>query len=149
ATCMSSHRRRRRTMAAFGRAGHRASVRRGLPRQLCAELARGWLVLEGTAAIGAPVRAHDRPEVDGLTSYNVVNTLPNAVYELVVGGAVVRDRGVEQEGVLEHHAQLGGPGGEGHLAQVGAVDEDPPVLLVVEAGDQCGDGGLPGAAGAD
>ncbi len=51
------------------------------------------------------------------------------VDEVGVGGVgagvaqVLRDRGVEQEGVLEHHAQLGGPRGEGDLAQVRTVDE--------------------------
>src|SRR6266511_1713862 len=75
--------------------------------------------------------------------------------QVVVGGVglgvaqVLRDRGVEQEGVLEHHAQLRSPRLEGDLAQVGAVDEDPAGLGVVEAGDQGGDRGFPGAAGAD
>src|SRR5262249_20112014 len=55
-----------------------------------------------------------------------------------VGG----DRSVEQEGVLEHHAQLAGQRGAGDLAQVGAVEQDPAVLRVVKAGDQAGDRGL-------
>src|SRR5215470_10720308 len=41
---------------------------------------------------------------------------------------VVGDRGVKQEGVLEHHAQLGRERGSGDLAQVGAVDQDLAVL---------------------
>src|SRR5215207_2063851 len=49
---------------------------------------------------------------------------------------VVGDRAAEQEGVLEHDAELAPVADELDVPEVGAVDADGSLVRVVEAGDQ-------------
>jgi hypothetical protein len=54
-------------------------------------------------------------------------------------------RGVQEVGLLADHAHDGGEVSEPHVADVDAVDVDTAAGGVVEAGDQCGEGGLAGS----
>ena len=62
---------------------------------------------------------------------------------------VVHDRVAEQEGVLQHDADLPAQAGARHIAHVEAVDRTAPPRHIVEARDQVDDGGLAGAGRAD
>ncbi len=64
-------------------------------------------------------------------------------------GDVLPDRRREQERVLEHHADLGRERGQGIVADVAAIDPDPPVGRVVEPEDQAGECGLADPGGPD
>jgi hypothetical protein len=75
--------------------------------------------------LGAAQRAHDSVVAVGQGADELVQVRRlRGVGQVGVAGAgagvaqVVGDRGVEQEGVLEHHAQLAGQRGAGDLAQV-------------------------------
>ncbi len=59
---------------------------------------------------------------------------------------VLRDRAVEEIGVLAHHRDEAAELIEGEVAQVVAADHDAPPLRVVEAEEEPGDGGLARAA---
>ena len=56
---------------------------------------------------------------------------------------------VEEEGLLGDHADVGGEGSEGEIAQINAIEADTALLGVIEARDEVSEGGLAGAAGAD
>ena len=60
-------------------------------------------------------------------------------------GDVVADRGREQEGLIEHDADLAAKGVQGHVTNVGAVDAHRTALGVMEAWQQEGRGRLAGS----
>ena len=64
-------------------------------------------------------------------------------------GDVLRDRAVEQERLLQHHADLLAQGLQSTAPARRAVDQDLPLVRVVEAAEQVDQRGLAGAAGAD
>ena len=64
-------------------------------------------------------------------------------------GDVVAHRDREQEGLVEHHPDVGPQAGQGQVPHVVAVDADGSVLDVVEAGQQAGHGRLAGAGPTD
>ena len=61
---------------------------------------------------------------------------------------VVHHRVVEEEGVLQHDADLAPQAGQGHIPHVDAVDAHRPLTHIVKAGDEADDGGLARARGA-
>jgi len=74
---------------------------------------------------------------------------------LFARGVRAAEQQVAVDGVVEEHRVLGDDGdvaaqvGEAHRAHVVAVDGDPAGGGLVEAGNEVGEGGLAGAAGAD
>ena len=64
-------------------------------------------------------------------------------------GDVLADGAGEEEDVLLDDADLAAEGGEGHVADIDAVDRDAAAVELVEARQEGGDRRLAGAGGAD
>ena len=73
--------------------------------------------------------------------------------DLLFGGGGTReadvfaDGAVEQEGVLQHHAELRAEGIQAHGGKVGGIDQDASGGGLVEGRDQADDGGFSGPEG--
>src|SRR5690606_2445578 len=97
---------------------------------------RAALAYVGLQAVGQRVEPFAAPDAVG-------NLLDLLVRRLRAGIAhVVHDRAAEQERRLRHQPQPAAVALQVKAADVSPVNQDPPALKLIEAGDQLGDGAL-------